>query len=881
MEEEAKDGLAIEDNAFDGLERDFQQVLLELMGDKSLEKFRVEYEKLHRALKKSHEGEKRLMQRCRDLNAEITSRAAEVTGALKMSQRDQETLSKMKQEIEKAWSTVEASHEKENRARETIQQLKQEIENLSRLVEQGAGLTMGQEHSVQELLKLKDDLTKERDEKLAEVVKLREDLMGVTEQQKKAEHDRDEVESKVVELQEEIQRRQHDALREVRKKDKLERELKASKLDLDKQNAEIKLKQSQLQKLQEDVAKLEQDLKEARMLNERAAKDNDFFHQKLLRVQQDYEQQLYSFEAVSSENQQRQVELKVKEEEVVHLKQETAQISRQKERLQRKLHQIDEQKAEVERERDNLKGIIQGLDRELEQARKMAEQDRKAHDDVVRERDILTKNLRKTEAATEKAANMVKLNEQARKNLEQEIQNYKDEAVKQRKLIDKLEKERDRYINEAGDLTQKCLSATEEVKIREMQIFDMKKKIAESETKLKQQQNLYEAVRSDRNLYSKNLIEAQDEISEMKRKLKIMTHQIDQLKEEITAKEAALMKEHLEHQRVEKEKEGLKADLARMRDQSVKTREYLEMQASENKKLLKIIQQSDDEKKRQKKELDQVVNERDILGTQLIRRNDELALLYEKIKIQQSTLNKGEVQYRQRLEDIRILKLEIKKLRREKAMLSRTVANADELKRELYHCQRQLLQERTRCKALEEELENPMNIHRWRKLEGSDPSTFEMIQKTQMLQRRLIQKTEEVVEKELLIQEKEKLYMELKHVLARQPGPEVAEQLLLYQQTLKQKTKQLKSMASELNMYEDKVAEHKLDMSRLTREMEDIKKKYFQQKRREHQQREKERVIGQTAPPHIVHSQRSTEAMPTRFAGGGYSLKTPTGKAAA
>ena len=39
----------------------------------------------------------------------------------------------------------------------------------------------------------------------------------------------------------------------------------------------------------------------------------------------------------------------------------------------------------------------------------------------------------------------------------------------------------------------------------------------------------------------------------------------------------------------------------------------------------------------------QVISERDILGTQLVRRNDELALLYEKIKIQQSTLNKGEV----------------------------------------------------------------------------------------------------------------------------------------------------------------------------------------------------------------------------------------------
>jgi len=38
-------------------------------------------------------------------------------------------------------------------------------------------------------------------------------------------------------------------------------------------------------------------------------------------------------------------------------------------------------------------------------------------------------------------------------------------------------------------------------------------------------------------------------------------------------------------------------------------------------------------------------------------------------------------------------------------------------RREVYHLNRELLRERTRCKALEEELENPMNVHRWRKLE--------------------------------------------------------------------------------------------------------------------------------------------------------------------
>jgi len=67
----------------------------------------------------------------------------------------------------------------------------------------------------------------------------------------------------------------------------------------------------------------------------------------------------------------------------------------------------------------------------------------------------------------------------------------------------------------------------------------------------------------------------------------------------------------------------------------------------------------DDEALTQRKEYDQVINERDVLGTQLIRRNDELALLYEKLKIQMSTLRTGEAQYAARLNDIRVLRLKV------------------------------------------------------------------------------------------------------------------------------------------------------------------------------------------------------------------------------
>ena len=52
-----------------------------------------------------------------------------------------------------------------------------------------------------------------------------------------------------------------------------------------------------------------------------------------------------------------------------------------------------------------------------------------------------------------------------------------------------------------------------------------------------------------------------------------------------------------------------------------------------------------------------------------------------------------------------------------------------------------------------------MFIHRWRKLEGSDPKRFALIQKIQSLQKRLVKKSEEVVAKQNIIKEQEKLYV--------------------------------------------------------------------------------------------------------------------------
>ena len=124
-----------------------------------------------------------------------------------------------------------------------------------------------------------------------------------------------------------------------------------------------------------------------------------------------------------------------------------------------------------------------------------------------------------------------------------------------------------------------------------------------------------------------------------------------------------------------------------------------------------------------------------------------------------------------------------------------------------------------------------MNVHRWRKLECTDPETYELIQKIQSLQKRLIAKTEEVSEKDVLIQEKEKLYIELKNILAKQSGPEVAEKLQVYQQNLKERSKQLKDMVGELKNYQSQCNAYKFEIERLDKSLGDVKQGYFASKR--------------------------------------------------
>ena len=490
--------------------------------------------------------------------------------------------------------------------------------------------------------------------------------------------------------------------------------------------------------------------------------------------------------------------------------------------------QLAKARNEAEHQKEITKAGVNALTREIEYLRKQADNEKTDILNLIRDRDMMGKYIRKASEMNEKnRQEIIKLN--GKVNSLNEQCRAKNENIKL--LLTQLyalEKEKDKASQEAQRANNNVLQLVEDSRLRQNMIQELKKVTIENDAKLKQQQALYEACRAERNLFSKNFIEQTDQVADLKNKFGIAEHQIQQLKNENQARQQTLATQISLYAQAKKEIDKINTEKDKHKDMYNKKDKLAKQLGQQIVKLEHLISLQHEEIERAAKAYKKTLIERDTLGTQLIRRNDELALLYEKIKILQSTLWKGELQYQQRLEDIRLLKFKIGDHKAELKIVRSEAQQIPELRKEIYNLQQMLLQERLQVKSLSEELENPLNVHRWNRLQGTDPDTWEMLQKIHTLQKRLIKKTEEVVERDALIQEKESLYVELKNLLARQPGPQVAEQLSIYQQNLKEKTSQMKAMAAELNMYQAQVNEYKYEIERLARELQDMKRKYYE-----------------------------------------------------
>jgi hypothetical protein len=137
-----------------------------------------------------------------------------------------------------------------------------------------------------------------------------------------------------------------------------------------------------------------------------------------------------------------------------------------------------------------IKAMIHAYEKDIEGYKRKFETDQRQIEELSRERDLINRSLQKSSSMTQKQINLVRIHEQTKRNLEQDITSFKDEIGKQRKIIYQLEKERDQHIIEAANVQNQLLENIEVVKFKENEVYEFKKKISDLENKLKQQQGM-------------------------------------------------------------------------------------------------------------------------------------------------------------------------------------------------------------------------------------------------------------------------------------------------------------------------------------------------------------------------------------------------------
>lgn len=352
-------------------------------------------------------------------------------------------------------------------------------------------------------------------------------------------------------------------LRESRRREKTQKELQDARTKLDEQAVtEEKLRSTVLDE-QLKVTDTERKLADAKATMEKYLRDYEGLFSRTTKLTEDLDEQVKRNKQLVADRIVAEKEMKLKIGEIGRLTTEVHQLERKVDKEHRAALHYQQLAEESKTPLQVAQAEIDSLRKELLNAHRYENQLEKKNEATVKEKAIQIQATQKAEQESREHADKYKEQERISRGLATEIDECRLEIQQLRKVIYSLEKERERIGNELGDQKTFYSNAMEDIKLRDVQLAELQKRIIDWEGKLKQQQHLYEQVRADRNHYSKQLIESQDEVAEMRKKFKIMGHQIEQLKEEIAAKDQALVKEHFDFQRAEKLREHVQNELNR------------------------------------------------------------------------------------------------------------------------------------------------------------------------------------------------------------------------------------------------------------------------------------------------------------------------------
>jgi len=783
--------------------------------------YKSKYTKLHEVVLQTYENEKNLLRKAKDLNEDLRKEraASDELGGKDREIRDE--LESTRTEFAKAEAEVVLCEERDAMLMLEVAELERQKEEITQEKE------TREREALEALRPRMEALNLHIEQLTTEIEETSKQAQTATEQRKDLDEQSNALGAELKQLAAECEENRTLMMR-------LRGEPGKMKKQTDVAESALHLLEDDLSKITAKLAELENKLKEQGDRRKQLEEDRD--EQSLLK--QRYEDAI-------------EQKVRIKEEQERDLREEqhkrdVAQEDALAQDIEMRSLQLEHKRAieghhRAQRDKDDtvklfrkaevnlaaVKGIIPNLHYQVDDCKRVlagcAKEKReqlKTLEDLNREIDIFINDFLQEESLEKDKASKLAVLLRENKQLQNELNLLTQQQTALEREAFELSGKRDVKAREYAKAVGHRKEAEEEMKVKDIAILDLSKRSHNLAAQLKECTKLYELVKNERNKAVNMIQNAQQASAEMKEKVGILQNEIEILQNETKAKDKALGDEHKASHKAVGERDSVRSEVNKLLLLYKDKQELVDQKVSEIDKLNSIINMVERDMVRLKKQYEQAVEERNYTGIQLIDRNDELCILYEKSNIQEQILRNGELQLNARAGELRILHIELSKYEWLYGVTTKLLPELPKFKKEIDVLRAALDEERKRSEVLSYELESPSNESRYRLLAGKDLTPEEMHVKITQLEDRLNVKKEQLLEKELVLEEVGSLSERLRFqaVEGREETLDIAKTVNEFQARIKNITRKLMACVSELSMYQ--ATAMKLEQEKAAREAE-------------------------------------------------------------
>jgi len=492
---------------------------------------------------------------------------------------------------------------------------------------------------------------------------------------------------------------------------------------------------------------------------------------------------------------------------------------KQKEALKKEIAKIEKEINDINDQIKQRKTEYNTTHKSLEEFNTEIAKQEEIKENLDDEIKLFTAKVTNKDIATGKVKMALENHKKEISQYEAELVSHKSEETANNENIKKLTVMKEKMARTAAQANHQAKERKEELKILRLTILDLSKRHQEAKFKLDSFVTMYENVKNERNKYVTMIQNCSQALAENKEKIKILQNEVEILRNELLENEQKLRdKQHkLKRESFEHDKQA--KEISQLREMLSDKQTHTVQQSKEISNLDLILQSINRDIKQFTRKYEEACENRNYIGIQLIDRNDELCILYEKANIQENILKKGDAEIKKREEEMRMLNIQLAEKQRELELVQKKAPEVPVLAEKVVSLKTELEEEKMKVKELSEQAENPeSNPGRIREIETYIPDQEFLEAKVHVLEERLNLKKESLLEKELVLEEITNLSEKLrKQALEGRKGTlELAERINDFRAKTTELSRKMLATVAEVAMYQ--ATAMKLEQEKQTKE---------------------------------------------------------------